>query len=538
MPSLVQLMRRALYFLDSYTYEHLLPPLGRRLYIVCASMYIKCMTVFSRSEHRFLASVARLGYCNPFTPERVELERAALGPDFVAGGPIWSVSVNDPDTTRPNVVRLHQKLPSVIETVHARLSATSDVSAEEFTIYEESVHGLLYQRYYDRLVSGHGKYDFYRDFLADWNRLCHIPEKQFRSDLDPAHVFACFRQIQRAFHHIYDYIIGNSMPAAALRASIWQSIFTHDMRRYRRTLYRKMGEFPTLITGPSGTGKELIARAIAGSRYIPFDPDRMEFADSPNESFLPINIAALSPALIESELFGHRRGSFTGAVGDRKGWLEACPSTGSVFLDELGEMDLSLQVKLLRVIETRRFSAVGDTATREFKGKLIAATNRDLPSEIHARRFREDLYYRLCADLIHTPSLADQIQDSPGVLRELLHYMTLRTVGDEAERCLPEVEEWIDTHLPTGYTWPGNFRELEQCVRNVIIRRSYLPIAERPVAHEDTFTIRFHAGELTADEVLSHYAAQVYRITGSYEATARRLGLDRRTVKAKLSKRS
>ena len=139
-----------------------------------------------------------------------------------------------------------------------------------------------------------------------------------------------------------------------------------------------MGDFPTLITGPSGTGKELIARAIAGARYVPFDPERMEFADAPGESFLPINIAALSPTLIESELFGHRRGSFTGAIGDRKGWLEACPPSGSVFLDELGEMDLAIQVKLLRVIETRRFSAVGDTAAREFHGKLIAATNREL----------------------------------------------------------------------------------------------------------------------------------------------------------------
>ncbi len=165
--------------------------------------------------------------------------------------------------------------------------------------------------------------------------------------------------------------------------------------------------------------------------------------DKPGESFVAINIAALSPTLIESELFGHRRGSFTGAIGDRKGWLEACPDSGSVFLDELGELDLAIQVKLLRVIETRLFSPVGDTTPRQFHGKLIAATNRDLPAEIRAGRFREDLYYRLCADLIQTPSLAEQIRESPGVLHELLHYMTLRTVGEDAEQCLPEVEQWI-----------------------------------------------------------------------------------------------
>ena len=369
---------------------------------------------------------------------------------------------------------------------------------------------------------------------------------RFESALEPAHVFACFRQIQRAFHHIYDNIIGNSMPAARLRASIWQSIFTHDMRRYRRVLYRRMGDFPTLITGPSGTGKELIARAIAGARYVPFDPERMEFADAPGESFLPINIAALSPTLIESELFGHRRGSFTGAIGDRKGWLEACPPSGSVFLDELGEMDLAIQVKLLRVIETRRFSAVGDTVARDFHGKLIAATNRNLPTEIRAGRFREDLYYRLCADLIQTPSLADQIRDSPRVLRELVHYMTLRTVGDEAERCLPEIEEWIAKQLP------ARLRVAWKLSRTGAVRAKYDYPALVPAIgtgcgggggdggdggdKNDEFFARFRAGQLSADELLARYAARVYQLTGSYEEAARKMGLDRRTVKAKVER--
>jgi transcriptional regulator with AAA-type ATPase domain len=494
-------------------------------------MYTLCMAAFSKQDQHFLSSVAKLGYGNPFLTERITFEKAALGREFVPGGQVWSASVSDPDAESPNVASIYRKLSALMEALPARLAAAPDVSAEELVAYEESVHYLLYERYRPRFVAARGKWRFYREFLVDWNRLCCVP---FESGLEPPHVFACFRQIQRAFHHIYDNIIGNSMPAARLRASIWQSIFTHDMRRYRRVLYRRMGDFPTLITGPSGTGKELIARAIAGARYVPFDAERMEFADAPGESFLPINIAALSPTLIESELFGHRRGSFTGAVGDRQGWLEACPPSGSVFLDELGEMDLAIQVKLLRVIETRRFSAVGDTAPREFQGKLIAATNRNLPVEIRAGRFREDLYYRLCADLIQTPSLADQIRDSPGVLRELIHYMTLRTVGDEAERCLPEVEEWIAKQLPADYAWPGNYRELEQCVRNVIIRRSYQPLAQASSSHEDEFFTRFRAGELSADEVLSRYAARVYQLTGSYEEAARRMGVDRRTVKAKV----
>src|SRR5579863_332262 len=458
------------------------------------------MPAFSPRDRHLLASAAGLGYANPFLPERIGFEKALLGREFQPAGPVWSVSISKPDVTPPNATAIYRKLNDRIDTLRETLASASDPGPEDLAIYEESVHYLLYQRYYSDFASTRSKMQFYREFLADWNRLLHLPGKRFESSAEPAHVFACFRQIYRAFHHVYDNIIGNSMPAARLRASIWQSIFTQDMRRYRRTMYRKLGEFPTLITGPSGTGKELIARAIAGSRYVPFDPTRMEFADPKTETFLPINIAALSPAHVESELFGHRRGSFTGAVADRKGWLEICPPSGSVFLDELGEMEHAIQVKLLRVMETRSFSPVGDTSAREFHGKLIAATNRDLPSEIQAGRFREDLYYRLCADLIQTPSLAEQIADSPGVLREVLHYMTVRTVGDEAEHCLPEIEAWIATHLPAEYAWPGNYRELEQCVRNVIIRRSYRPLETAPAPSEDELTRRFRAGEFTADE--------------------------------------
>ena len=177
---------------------------------------------------------------------------------------------------------------------------------------------------------------------------------------------------------------------------------------------------------------------------------------------------------------------------------------------------------------------MGDTTLREFQGKLIAATNRDLPTEIRAKRFREDLYYRLCADLIETPSLAEQIDDSPEVLHGLLLYMTRRAVGDEAERTLPEIEEWVEKHLPRHYRWPGNYRELEQCVRNIVIRRSYRPMEPAESGAGDSFFDDFRAGRLRAADVLSYYAALVYRQTGSYEETARRLELDRRTVKAKV----
>jgi transcriptional regulator with AAA-type ATPase domain len=481
----------------------------------------------------FLEAVSRLAYANPFLPERVELERAALGAEFVEGEPVWSYRAEHPGP-RENVWRVYRKLEPLLEGMRTRLP-------ENLILYEDAVLYLLYTRYYGSFVEasekeGAGRWRFYSSFAADWKHYFGIDGVRFPSGHEPRHTFACFRQIQRAFDIVFRDIIGGSMQAARLRAAIWQSIFTHDMRRYRRTLYARMGEFATLITGPSGTGKELAARAVAESRYAAFDERRMAFANDGVASFFPINISALSPALVESELFGHRRGSFTGAVGDRRGWLETCPESGSVFLDELGEMELAIQVKLLRVIETRTFHAVGDTAGKQFRGKLITATNRDLTALMQKGQFREDLYYRLCSDQVTTPRLAEQTADSPGVLRELVQYMARRVAGAEGEELADEVMGWIEENLGGGYEWPGNYRELEQCVKNVLIRRNYRPsrvAAEDPL---EQFAAEARRGELTADELLTRYCTIVYARAGSYEETARRLGLDRRTVKAKVDR--
>jgi transcriptional regulator with AAA-type ATPase domain len=492
------------------------------------------MGFLSGNERAFLRTVSQLAYCNPFTPERVEIERAALGADFFEGEPVWSLPVDQPERPRANVWRVVERLEPLMEQLRARLSSAR---REDWSLYEDSVLHLLYQRYYSRVAqagAGPGRWRFYEEFLADWGHFFPPDGVALEARHDPCHTFACFRQIERAFERIISDIIGSSLPAARLRASVWQSIFTHDMRRYRRLLFERMGDFATLITGPSGTGKELAARAIAESRYVPFDDRRLTFGDEGIVVFYPINISALSPTLVESELFGHRRGSFTGALGDRKGWLETCAALGSVFLDELGDMDPTIQVKLLRVIETRTFHPVGDTGSRRFQGKLIAATNRDLAADIRMGRFREDLYYRLCSDQISTPSLAEQIAESPRLLEELVIYMARRVVGPEAQELGGEVIAWINRNLGPAYTWPGNYRELEQCMKNVLIRRDYRP--SRPQAEDAAaaFEQDLRAGNLTAEQVLSRYCRIVYRQTGSYEETARRLKLDRRTVKSKI----
>jgi DNA-binding NtrC family response regulator len=515
------------------------------------------MAFLSATERSFLAAVSEFAYCNPFLPEHTRLEREALGADFVEGEPVWSQLVADPERPRANVWRIYEKLKKLAEELRSRLTSQKFTPRDaDLLLYEDAILHLLYQSYYRQFYEASfgaaatltSRWRFYHEFLSDWRRFFEIDGVHLPTRHDPRHTFACFRQIQRAFEQIFRDIIGGSMPAARLRASVWQSIFTHDMRRYRRTLYGRMGEFATLITGPSGTGKELAARAIAQSCYQPFDDKKIAFAGDDAALFFPINISALSPTLVESELFGHRRGSFTGAIDDRKGWLETCPAVGSVFLDELGDLDPAIQVKLLRVIETRTFHPVGETAASRFHGKLIAATNRDLAARIQQGQFREDLYYRLCSDQIATPSLAEQLADSPQVLNELIVYMARRVAGAEAEQFWGEVALWIEENLGRDYAWPGNYRELEQCVKNVLIRRDYKPSRPAPghlggggdggsgTGAMARMVEDFRGGRTTVNELLTRYCTIVYRSTGSYEETARRLGLDRRTVKTRIDR--
>ena len=402
------------------------------------------MTPLSTSQRAFLETVSRLGYCNPFLPERVEWEMEALGLDFVEGDAVWSQPVDDPDRPRANVTRIVARLEPLAGQMRAGLAESAEASAHDLALYEDAVLFLIYHRYYPSFFeagfgaarsNGAARWRFYHQFLADWGHFFDIEGVRFPTGYDPRHTFACFRQIQRAFEQVFRDIIGGSLPAARLRASIWQSIFTHDMRRYRRTLFARMGEFATLITGPSGTGKELVARAIAQSRYLPFDDaSAWRFPTILRRRFSPSTFRRCRPR------WWSRNCSATGAAPsparwrDRKGWLETCPETGSVFLDELGDLDPAIQVKLLRVIETRTFHPVGDTAGRQFRGKLITATHRDLAALMRDGRFREDLYYRLCSDQVVTPSLAEQLADSPGVLRDLVLHMSRRVAGEEGRR--------------------------------------------------------------------------------------------------------
>jgi transcriptional regulator with AAA-type ATPase domain len=503
------------------------------------------MSLLSDSERDVLEAFARLANGNPFLPERVGAEEAALGDAFVRSGAVWHVEA-DLDGLNPNVARLAERAEAMAEGLHGRLARGERATERELALYQTFVFYLLYQRYEGawRELIGKGLEGAaatrpgaeWKRFVRDVERHLALPDRAFPEPTDPAFLFALGFQIRRAFHYTFRQIYGASLPAAELRAAVWQSIFTHDGPRYRRDLTLRMADVPTLVHGESGTGKELVARAIAFSRFVPFDAERAVFAADFAKLFRGLSLSALSPTLVESELFGHRRGAFTGALEDREGWLEGAGPFGTVFLDEIGELDPAIQVKLLRVLQTRSFERIGESSSRRFEGKIAAATNRDLALEMRAGRFRDDLYYRLCADLIRTPTLREQLADSRDELRNLALVLARRLVGpDEAARLTDEVVRFVARELGPGYRWPGNVRELEQCVRSVLVRGAYRPPQVATADPDAELATALAEGRLTADELLRRYVAAVYELTGSYEETGRRLGLDRRTVKAKLS---
>lgn len=503
------------------------------------------MAIFTAAERRFAENVAQLAYCNPFLPERIAWERAALGNAFDERYAHWNLDSAAPLSA--NVLQIVARGEQLLAAVHERVAPAQLADAHEQQLYDDVLLFVLFHRFRDRIPGSHGgpaaaernrrMGQVYGELLAYARPHLTFGDTLRTLPVAWPHLFACFFQLRRAFDNIFQFIIGVSPLAVALRAAVWQSIFTHDMRRYGRVLYHCMADYTTLVMGPSGTGKELVARAVGLSRYVPFDAERRAFQADFAESFFPISLSAMSPTLIESELFGHQRGAFTGAVSDRLGWLEVCPPHGTVFLDEIGELDPALQVKLLRVLQARTFSRLGETETRRFPGKIVAATNRNLDDEMHAGRFRQDLYYRLCSDIIHVPALQARLAADPGELHQLILHLAQRIIGAEGPILAAEVEAWIAQHLGPDYGWPGNVRELEQCIRNVLIRKEYVPPRSPPLAPDDPWAAagaELRAGRWTADQLLRWYCTLVYTRTGSYEAAARQLQLDRRTVKAKV----
>lgn len=220
-----------------------------------------------------------------------------------------------------------------------------------------------------------------------------------------------------------------------------------------------------LVTGESGTGKELIAQALH---------DRSLRRGGP---FIKINCAAIPPTLMESELFGHERGAFTGAIAAKPGRFELADG-GTLFLDEIGEMTMEMQVKLLRVIQDRCFERVGGIRTLKVDVRLVTATNRDLEADVQAGRFRNDLFYRLNVVPIHLPPLRERPEDIP-----LLVGYFVKKMGEQLRR-IPPVMNPESLELLSQFPWPGNIRQLENAIERMMVMNETGMIAPEDLPEE------------------------------------------------------
>lgn len=276
-----------------------------------------------------------------------------------------------------------------------------------------------------------------------------------------------------------------------------------------------------LIQGESGTGKELVARALH------FNSRRA------GHPFLAVNCGAIPEDLLESELFGHSKGAFTGAVNDKAGLFRAA-SGGTVFLDEIAELPLALQSKLLRAIQEREVTPVGTSTTVKFDARIVAATNRDLEKEVSDGRFREDLFYRLNVVEIDLPSLRERTEDIPLLAR----YFSGRTARGQN---LPEKPITIPAmEALTAYAWPGNIRELENAVeRAFILSGDEITVADLPKkVVSDTFKqVQQDVEMRSLEDVERDYVAEVMKAFDNDKVRAARvLGIDLSTLYRKLKR--
>jgi DNA-binding NtrC family response regulator len=277
-----------------------------------------------------------------------------------------------------------------------------------------------------------------------------------------------------------------------------------------------------LITGESGVGKELVADALH------------RLSDRPDNPLVKVHCAALSESLLESELFGHEKGAFTGAIGRKRGRFELA-HTGTIFLDEIGEINQSVQIKILRVLQEKQFERVGGEDTLTVDVRIVSATNRELRQEIESGRFREDLFYRLNVVNIHVPPLRDRKEDIP-----LLTSSFIKEFAKENNKPVEGIDARARSALHK-YHWPGNIRELRNSIESAVVmaKNNYITVDDLPP------TIGQGAGEgdsitISVGSRLDEAEREVIRSTlaacnGNKTRTAEVLGIGRKTLHRKIA---
>lgn len=481
-------------------------------------------TNLSAADRLFFREVSEAAFANPFSSQRRDLDVRITG-----------ASPREPE--RVNQIR------AAVSARVAKLVLAGRAHLKHYQGEEQQVmrNAFLFETYHcwcdalDELIADQLKAGdpscmvrFAREALGQ------LEQRGFTGEEAPRY-FAIFFQLRRAYHFIIRGLTGDSASMRELRRHLWNSVFTHDIRWYERHLWNRLEDFSTLLLGETGTGKGTAAAAIGRAGFIPFDAARNRFVESFTRSFVSLNLSQFPETLIESELFGHKRGAFTGAVEAHEGVFSRCSAHGSIFLDEIGDASVPVQIKLLQVLQERTFSPVGGHDRIRFRGRVIAATNRPLETLRAEKLFRDDFFYRLCSDVITLPTLRQRLRESPGELDALLQNLIERMTGEAAPAFVEFVRARLTKSVGEHYEWPGNVRELEQAVRRVLVTGSYEP---QRVQHHDAVAAlpqRIRDGNIDADELLATFCAALHERFGTFEEVARRANLDARTVKRYLA---
>lgn len=488
-------------------------------------MYIKCMIAkkCSNNDRDFFKLVSRAAFSNPFSEERINLDLkiADCGNDV-------SIDVR--------VERTFEKVKERVEKLSSKgLADIGLYKGEERIIMESSFifevfH--IFSKHFDKLISNQIEAEdepcsvaFAKDAIRK------LIDRGFSTD-KAQRLFALLYQLKRAYYFVDKGLVGASPSMKKLKLHLWNNVFTYDLRLYERYLWNHMEDFSTLLLGETGTGKGTAAAAIGRSGFIPFDVRKGCFQESFTRNFISINLSLYPESLIESELFGHKKGSFTGAIGQHEGIFSRCSPHGAILLDEIGDISLTVQLKLLQLLQERTFSAVGSHEKMRFNGRVIAATNRSLDELRKEGHFRDDFYYRLCSDCILVPTLRQRLREDAKELDLILDYIIIRLTGEESKELVEMVKSALKAGLKPDYSWPGNVRELEQAVRRILLSREYSGDADFcSLSKKDLLHSKIDEGEINAQDLLSLYCSILYERHGTFEEVSRRLNLDRRTVK-------
>jgi len=464
--------------------------------------------------------VAEAAFSNPFSERRREIDRQIIGAsDTVEWG----------ETLQPLLKQLHEHIQD-LKTAGAIVidrDGDEDTRAQGISILFYVFH--CYVNHFDELIEQQ---------VRAGDESCRAPfAYACLEDLmgygfkrsEACRYVGIFYQIRRAYYFISKGLIGESPSTKRLRAQLWDNIFTHNISWYERCLWNRMEDFSTLLLGETGTGKGAAAAAIGRSGFIPFNPNSQKFEESFTRAFISINLSQYPESLIESELFGHRKGAFTGAMEKHEGIFSRCSQYGAIFLDEIGDVSIPIQIKLLQVLQERTFSPVGSHDKLRFSGRVIAATNQPIDALRREGTFRDDFYYRLCSDIITVPPLRQRIRETPRELDMLATHLMQRICGPDFQLT---VVGMLKEQVGKNYAWPGNVRELEQAIRRILIVGAYEGDGGIEQQQKDAaIGEAIETGSLTAKELVEKYCRDLYEIYGNYGEVARRTGLDWRTVK-------